>query len=105
MSLSRSRTQVEGPSSSRRTPPSFGEGSSMEKRSNVRRARRAGFTLLETIVVGLVTVLVGSGLYNLANRSYDSEYQMMNQNAAVANARQAIDMLADNMRSLTALTA
>ena len=68
-------------------------------------ASRRGFTVIEMLIVGMITVLIGSGLWTLVNRSYESGYQVMNQNDALARARMAIDTLADRVRSLSALNA
>ncbi len=67
--------------------------------------RRRAFTVIEMLIVGMITVLIGSGLWTLVNRSYESGYQVMNQNDALARARMAIDTLADRVRSLSALNA
>lgn len=70
-----------------------------------RRQRQAGYTLIEALVAGLIMTLIGAGLWNLIRSSYDSQYIIMGENNVNANARQAIDELADRLRGASAVTA
>jgi len=67
--------------------------------------RRRGFTLIEILIVGLITLLVGAGTWTLLRSSYDSQYDLMRQNKAQTYGRQALDTLLDRVRGATAVTA
>lgn len=68
-------------------------------------SRRRGFTLIEMMVAGLVSVLLGAAVLSLLRASYDNQYMLMNQNMVNTAARQAIDTFADNLRGSQGLTA
>ncbi|MGC8666677.1 MAG: PulJ/GspJ family protein [Chthonomonadales bacterium] len=65
--------------------------------------RRAGFTLIEMLVAGLISVIIGAGLWTLVRSAYDAEYMLINQNTANANARQVVDLFADHLRGTSGL--
>ncbi len=71
------------------------------------RKRRpvSGFTLVELLIAMLMSVLIGVGIWTLIRSSYDSQYELMNQNNANLGARQAIDYFADHIRGAQAITA
>lgn len=68
-------------------------------------SRRRGFTLIEMMVAGLVSVLLGAAVLSLLRASYDNQYMLMNQNMVNTAVRQAIDTFADNLRGSQGLTA
>ena len=70
-----------------------------------RTNRNAGFTLVEILIASLCMTVLGAGIYSLIRTSYDSQYMLVNQNAANTNARSTVDTLADNLRGMTILTA
>jgi hypothetical protein len=57
------------------------------------------------LIGGLIMTLVGLGLMTLIRSSYDSQYELMNQNTANTRCREAVDFLADNLRGATSVTA
>ncbi len=67
------------------------------------KRRHAGFTLIEMLVVGLISVIIGAGLWTLVRSAYDAEYMLINQNTANANARQVVDLFADHLRGTAGL--
>ena len=71
----------------------------------IRPARVRAFTLLEMIVTGLVSVLLGAAIWTLLRTSYDNQYILMNQNMVATNSRRMVDTFADNLRGAKALTA
>src|SRR5438552_762844 len=70
-----------------------------------RRRKQSGFTLIEILVGGLIMTLLGVGLFTLVRSTYDSQYEILGQNGANTNARQAVDEFADKMRGAKALSA
>jgi prepilin-type N-terminal cleavage/methylation domain-containing protein len=72
---------------------------------NRRRSSRRGFTLIEMMVAGLVSVLLGAAVLSLLRASYDDQYMLMNQNMVNTTTRQTIDTFADNLRGSQGLTA
>lgn len=73
---------------------------------HTRTSRRArGFTLIEMLVAALVSVLLGAALWTLIRSSYDSQWEVQNQNMANLTARQQIDAFADSLRGSQGLTA
>ncbi len=66
---------------------------------------RSGFTIIEMLVAMLISVTLGAGLYTLVRSSYDSQWELMNQNNANLGARQSIDFFADHLRGAAAVTA
>ena len=72
-----------------------------ERNSRIRR----GFTLIEVLIASLVMTLLGLGVWTLLRSSYDSQYEIVGQNGANTNARQAVDELADHLRGANQLTA
>jgi prepilin-type N-terminal cleavage/methylation domain-containing protein len=69
------------------------------------RPSRRGFTLIEMMVAGLVSVLLGAAVLSLLRASYDDQYMLMNQNMVNTQTRQMIDTFADNLRGSQGLTA
>lgn len=72
-------------------------------RLNARSPR--GMTLIETLVTGLVAIMLGAGLWTLLRSSYDSQYALVNQNAVNAEARATVDVFADHLRGAATITA
>ncbi len=64
-----------------------------------------GFTLMEVLIAATVSALLGAGLWTLIRSSYNSQWELLNQNTANANARQAIDLIVDDVRGLSTLEA
>lgn len=62
------------------------------------KRRQAGMTLIEILIVGLMSVLIGAALWTLARSTFDSRYSVMAENDVISSARQAIDLLADGWR-------
>jgi len=71
----------------------------------LRPARRRGFTLMEMIVTGFVSVLLGAAVWTLVRTSYDNQYTLMNQNMINTTTRRTIDTFADDLRGASAFTA
>lgn len=71
----------------------------------LRQSRQRGFTLIEMMVAGLVSVLLGAAVLSLLRASYDDQYMLMNQNMVNTATRQTIDTFADNLRGSQGLTA
>jgi hypothetical protein len=71
----------------------------------IRPGRVRAFTLLEMIVTGLVSVLLGAAVWTLLRTSYDNQYVLMNQNMVATNSRRMVDTFADNLRGAKAITA
>jgi type II secretory pathway pseudopilin PulG len=69
------------------------------------RRRQSGYTLIEMLFVGLIATVLGAGLWTLLRSTYDSQYELLGQNTANANARAAVDELADKLRGAKALSA
>ncbi|HSV72674.1 MAG TPA: hypothetical protein VLH79_02830 [Chthonomonadales bacterium] len=55
-------------------------------------------TLVEFLVAGIVALTVGAGLIILVQGTYAAHATIIGQNAATANARAAVDSLADRLR-------
>jgi hypothetical protein len=62
-------------------------------------------TLIETMLVGLCTVLIGSGLWTLLRSSYDSQQNLLDQNTAGASVRVNVDTIIDGLRQATSISA
>lgn len=62
------------------------------------RRRHAGMTLVEMLVASMVALIIGAGVWVLMKTSYDAQAVVLEQNAANANARAAIDELIDRVR-------
>ena len=58
-----------------------------------------GGTLVELMVAGMMMLLVGVGLLALMQGTYSSRDDIRGENTAFAEARQALDNLADNIRN------
>lgn len=69
------------------------------------RRRTAGLSLIEVLLCGAVAIVLGTGVWTLARSTYDSHYELLNQNSALAEGRQGVDTLTDSLRGATALTA
>ncbi len=67
-------------------------------------ARRRGFTLIEMIISGFVSVMLGAALWTLMRSSYDTQYTVLNENLVNTTTRQAIDTFADNLRGSAGIT-
>lgn len=76
-----------------------------EFRSGKRGVSRRGITLIEMLFVGLISTVLGLGLWTLLRSSYDSNTILMDQNNANANSRAALDTLVDLLRGSSGLTA
>jgi Tfp pilus assembly protein PilV len=63
-------------------------------------ARRRGLTMMEVLIVSLLSLILGTALVMLTKASYDAQYSILNQNKAITDARDAIDNLADRMRGM-----
>lgn len=75
----------------------------MKTRSRTPRAfssgrRRRGISLIEVMIAATMSVVISAGLWNLIRSTFDSQYLILNQNAANADARRAMDELADRVR-------
>ncbi len=66
--------------------------------------RTAGMSLIEMLIAGLVMISFGTALWTLVRSSYDSQYEIMNENTANAEARQVVDTFADHLRGAASLT-
>jgi len=62
------------------------------------RARARGMTMVEFLVAGLVSITLGAGLIMLVQGTYTAHATVIGQNAANADARTAVDTLADRIR-------
>ncbi len=63
------------------------------------RVGRHGATLMETLVAGLIALIVGGGMAALVQTTLTSRGAIAGQNNAYAGARKAMDTLLDNLRS------
>lgn len=63
-------------------------------------ARRTAFTLVELMLVGMLTLLVSLGTYALAYRAWRSQEEILIQNEVARQARVAADAAADVLRNL-----
>jgi Tfp pilus assembly protein PilV len=61
--------------------------------------RKAGMTLLELIVVSFILMLSGLALLGFIRTTYNAQDTISGQNSADTNARQVLDVLADNIRN------
>lgn len=68
------------------------------------RCRSRGMTLIEMMVVTLIGVLLGTGVWTLLRSTYDSQYLILNQNQANTKCRTALDAMLETLRGATALT-
>lgn len=68
------------------------------------KRRTVGMSLIEMLIAGLVMVTFGTALWTLVRSSYDSQYGLMNENAANMEARQTVDTFADHLRGAASLT-
>lgn len=66
--------------------------------------QQRGFTLIEMIVTGFVSVLLGAAVWTLVRASYDNQYTLMNQNMVTTTTRQTVDTFADNLRGAKAMS-
>jgi type II secretory pathway pseudopilin PulG len=55
-------------------------------------------TLIETLIVGLISVLLGAALWTLLRSTLESRYSVMAENDVISSARQMIDIIADGWR-------
>lgn len=60
---------------------------------------KRGMTLVELLVASLLGLLVASALLMLVQTTYTAQDTLFGQNAAYARIRQAVDRLADNIRT------
>ena len=63
----------------------------------MKRQQRA-FSLIEVLVVGLVSSVISAGAYSLLTSAYTSQQTVIGQNASILNARAAIDDAMDRVR-------
>jgi type II secretory pathway pseudopilin PulG len=63
-------------------------------------ARRRGFTLVELMLVGMLTLLVSLGTFALAYRAWRSQEEILIQNEVARQARAAADAAADVLRNM-----
>jgi hypothetical protein len=67
--------------------------------------RQRGYTLMETLIAGAMTVTLGCALWLGWSAAYSSWNVVQDQNTAYANGRQGIDRMVDELRGATAITA
>jgi type II secretory pathway pseudopilin PulG len=73
--------------------------------THTKRKRQSGMTLIEVLIVGLMTVLIGCGLWTLLRSSYDSQQNLLDQNTAGASVRVNVDTIVDGLRQATSISA
>ncbi len=61
---------------------------------------KGGFTLVELLVTGIIALLIGSGLFVLAAQTWLSEQTILNQNTAQSEAREAVNMVVNDVLQL-----
>ena len=59
---------------------------------------QTGITLIEMLIVGLISVILGLAVVALVRNTYDSRTIILDQNNANANARAVLDEIADRVR-------
>jgi type II secretory pathway pseudopilin PulG len=62
------------------------------------KRHHTGMTLIEVLIATLIMVVLGAGLFTLIRSGYDSQTEVLGQNTANADARMAVDELADHIR-------
>lgn len=62
------------------------------------KRRQTGITLIEMLIVGLISVILGLAVVALVRNTYESRAIILDQNNANANARAVLDDIADRVR-------
>ena len=75
-----------------------------EHSRSVRRRVRGGWSLIEILIAMMCATVLASALYGLVQGSYNSQWELMNQNNSNLGSRQVVDYLADHLRGATAIT-
>jgi len=64
------------------------------------RRRTYGATLIELMVIGMVTLFLGAGIFTLVRRAWANHDALLIQNEIQRQARAAMDMVCDEIRNI-----
>jgi Tfp pilus assembly protein PilW len=65
------------------------------------RRRKQGMTVIELMIAGILTLLVGAGTYALLTRAWNTHDALITQNMVQREARAALDMACDGLRDIS----